>query len=131
LKTLAAVAKGEDPPLTRGVVHALTMLAVDGREWALTALLDAGVPAAEPVRAPVALGVGLVAFRRPDLILTVLSTKPDPKREIELLRDAFDMLSEDFEEERFYVATRQAYWSAPAESARRRTAEQLIGMLDF
>ena len=50
---------------------------------------------------------------------------------VELLRDAFDMLAEDFEEERFYVAVRQAYWAAPAGSARRRVAEALIQKLEF
>jgi len=130
-KTLSSVSKGEDPALLRGVVHALTMLAVDGRRWALEALLDAAGPASETVRAPMALGVGLVALRKPGLVLDVLMERPDARQAIELLRDAFDMLSEDFEEERFYVAIRQEYWSAPAGSTRRRTAEQMIEVLEF
>ena len=49
---------------------------------------------------------------------------------IELLREAFDMLEEDFEEERFFVAVRRTYWQA-AEHAHRRTAEALIRKLEF
>ena len=47
------------------------------------------------------------------------------------LLEAFDMLSEDFEEERFYVEIRNAFWSAPEGSPRRRAAERLIATLEF
>jgi hypothetical protein len=50
---------------------------------------------------------------------------------VELVRDAFDMLSEDFEEERFYAAVRRIYWDAPAGSARRRGADVLIETLEY
>ena len=49
----------------------------------------------------------------------------------ELLRDAFDMVAEDFEEERFYVSVRRAYWAAPEGSTRRSVAAQLIDVLEF
>jgi hypothetical protein len=45
--------------------------------------------------------------------------------------DAFDMLSEDFEEERFFIAVRDAYWAAPDGSPRRAAAERVIGTLEF
>ena len=48
-----------------------------------------------------------------------------------LLGEAFDMLEEDFEEERFYVAVRRAYWTAPQESPRRNITAALIQSLDF
>ena len=41
------------------------------------------------------------------------------------------MLSEDFEEERFFVEMRRAYWAAAAGSARRRVTEALIQKLEF
>ena len=49
----------------------------------------------------------------------------------ELLREAFDMLEEDFEEERFFVSVRRGYWQAPAGSAARTVSETLIRKLEF
>jgi HEAT repeat protein len=126
----AAAAEGYQP-LLRGAVHALGVLARRGRADALGALLDAGVPAADPARAPIALGVGLVALRDPEVLLRVLEPRADRTAAIELLRDAFDMLAEDFEEERFYVEVRRAYHAAAADSPRRALAEALIRTLEF
>ena len=50
---------------------------------------------------------------------------------IELLREAFDMLEEDFEEERFFVTVRRAYWQAPQGSPARKVAEALVLKLEF
>ena len=85
----------------------------------------------DDVRSPVALGVGLVALRRPDLVLDAFDSRVDLDRACDLLQDAFDMLAEDFEEERFYAAVRKAYWAAPADSPRRRTAEAIMRKLEF
>jgi len=41
------------------------------------------------------------------------------------------MLSEDLEEERFFVEIRRAYWAAPETSVRRRVAQTLIDKLEF
>jgi hypothetical protein len=79
----------------------------------------------------VALGVGLVALRRPELVLGAFEARGELDRAVELLRDAFDMLAEDFEEERFYVAVRKAYWAAEPGSARRRVAEAIMRALEF
>ena len=49
----------------------------------------------------------------------------------ELLREAFDMLEEDFEEERFFATVRRAFWQAPEGSGARRVAETLIRRLEF
>jgi hypothetical protein len=48
-----------------------------------------------------------------------------------LLGEAFDMLEEDLEEERFFVAVRRGYWSAPAASSARKIATALIQTLEF
>ena len=116
----------------RGVVRALGDLAahVDGSRHS-TALLDAGIKAREEARGPIALGVGLVALRDPAVVLGALEALKDPAAAIELVRDAFDMLNEDFEEERFFVEMRRAYWAAAAGSPRRRITEALIQKLEF
>jgi hypothetical protein len=108
------------------------VLAVRNNAAALTALLDAGVPAKEPARAPIALAVGLVALRNPDLLLTVLQPRPDREGVLMLLQDAFDMLSsEDYELERFYVDVRHVYWAATPNSPQRQLAEAMIRKLEF
>jgi HEAT repeat protein len=132
-QTLAFALRTEGhQPLLRGAVHALSMLALAGKPEPWKALLDGGTAAStDAMRSPVALGVGMIAIRRPELVLDAFEARPDLDASIDLLRDAFDMLAEDFEEERFYVAVRRAYWTATPGSARRRTAEALIQKLEF
>lgn len=131
-KTLAFTARDPDEqPVLRGVVHALGVLATHGQGWALTALLDAGVPASDPARAAIALGVGLVTLRATPLMLRVMESRGNRAGVAELIRDAFDMLSEDLDEERCYAELRRAYWAAPAGSATRATAEMMIRELEF
>jgi hypothetical protein len=79
----------------------------------------------------VALGVGLVALRDPALVLRTLARSPARAQAVLLLRDAFDMLNEDFEEERFFVAVRRAFWAAADGSAERDVADALIRVLEF
>jgi HEAT repeat protein len=123
--------KAQDIVLLRGVAHALGMLAASGHPWPLTALLDAGVSAQDPERETIALTVGLVALRRPLLLLDALTARPATDQAADVVLDAFDMLSEDFEEERFFIAVRDAYWAAPDGSPRRAAAERVIGTLEF
>jgi HEAT repeat protein len=118
-------------PMVRGVAHALGLLASRGRKDALVLLLDRGVASTDPVRSPLALTVGLVALRNPELLMATLEARSDRDGVVALLRDAFDMLSEDFEEERFFVAVRQAYWAAAEGSPRRAVADFLIEKLEF
>jgi hypothetical protein len=126
-----AVESPDHQPLLRGVAHALGVLAVKGRPWAADALLNAGVKAAESARAPIALSVGLLALRNPDQLCGALERRTDVATAVDLVRDAFDMLSEDFDEELFYTAVRRMYWEAPEGSARRRTAQLLIDQLEL
>lgn len=118
-------------PLLRATAAALAALAVAGRQDAFEALLEAGVPAAEPARAPIALAVGRVAVRHPSLALAALERHRSSRDAALILRDAFDMLEEAFEEEQFFAAVRRAYWDAPAGSRRRAAAEQLMATLEF
>lgn len=130
--TLTFAAGNQDfQPLLRGAVHAFGMLAMRGDEAALNALFDAGIPAQDPARAPIALGIGLVALRNPSVMLKVIEARKDFNGAADLLRDAFDMLSEDYEEERFYVEIRKAFYAAPDGSVRKRVAQSLIDKLEF
>jgi hypothetical protein len=128
--TFSATSQGYQP-LLRGAVHGFGMLAARGDEAALNALFDIGVPSQDPARAPIALGVGLVALRNPLLMLKVIEARKDFEAAGDLLRDAFDMLSEDYEEECFYVEIRRAFYAAPEGSLRRRVAQALIDKLEF
>ncbi len=128
--TFAATTSGYQP-LLRATAHALAAVAASGDRRALNALIDVGVPAQDPARSPIALAVGTAALHDPVFLLDVLAERHDVDAVCSLLRDAFDMLEEDYAEEQFYVAIRRAYWSAPANSARRAAAERLIQVLEF
>lgn len=117
--------------LLRASATSLAALAVAGHADAFTTLVDAGVPARDPARAPIALAVGTVAARNAPLALTALEGRQDLDEAVLLLRDAFDMLEEDYEEERFFVSVRRAYWDAPEGSQRRRVCDALIQKLEF
>jgi HEAT repeat protein len=132
-KTLDFASRNADhQPLLRGAVHALGMLALRGDAEAFATLLDTGVAAtADATRAPLALEVGSIALRRTAFLVTTLEARTDLDAVVELLRDAFDMLSEDFEKEMFYVEVRKTYWSSADGSAAKRVAEALIQRLEF
>jgi HEAT repeat protein len=117
--------------LLRGAASGLAALGVAGNEEAVQTLIDAGIPTQDPARAAIALALGTVALRNHSLLLRVLEKQKDPAGALELLREAFDMLEEDFEEERFFVFVRKAYWQASAGSATRKTADGLIQKLEF
>jgi hypothetical protein len=117
--------------LLRGAAHALGALATRGDQAALATLFDAGIPAADASRAPIALAIGAAAVRDPAATLRLLGERKDQTAAIELLRDAFDMLEEDFEEELFYVDVRRAYWGAPEGSTARNVAAAVIEKLEF
>ena len=117
--------------LVRGAASGLAVLAVSGNEDAARTLIEAGTPTRDPARAAIALALGTVALRNTPLMLRVLEKQKDPAGGLELLREAFDMLEEDFEEERFFVFVRRAYWQAAPGSATRKTADALIQTLEF
>ena len=87
--------------------------------------------ARDPARAPIALAAGAVALRNPGLTLEGLAMRPDREAALELLREAFDMLEEDYLEERFFVFVRRAYWEAPEGSPLREVGAALIRRLEF
>lgn len=125
----------EDTPgyqeLLRAAATGLGALASRGHEPSLELLFDTGIPSEDPVRAPVALAVAQAALRDPAMLLRVLNGQSDRAGASLLLAEGFDMLEEDYDEERFYAAVRRAYWAAPEGSPTRALCEQVITRLDF
>jgi hypothetical protein len=78
-----------------------------------------------------ALAIGTVAIRNPTLMLQWLESRADLADSSALLAEAFDMLEEHYEEERFFVTVRRAYWHAAEGSPARRVTAALIGKLEF
>ena len=117
--------------LVRGAAAGLGHIARQGNDEALRILFDVGIPSQDPIRAPLTLAIGLVALRNTPLLLKSLQTRADQPEAIGIVAEAFDMLEEDLEEERFFVAVRKEYWAAPDGSPMRKLCEQLINKLDF
>jgi len=121
--------------LIRNASTALSELATAGQQRALDALFELGVNASESARAPIALALGKVALRNPEIVQNTLvdaaSEATMPEAELLLLRDAFDMLDEDFAEERFYVLMRQGYWEGFGSAKARAVAAAAIRVLEF
>jgi HEAT repeat protein len=117
--------------LLRGSAAALGVLAISGRQDAAVQLIVQGGPARDPARAAIALALGTVAVRNTPLILQVLEQDGMLEPGAALLHEAFDMLEEDYEEERFFATVRRAFWRAPEGSAARRVAETLVQKLEF
>jgi HEAT repeat protein len=117
--------------LIRSSAAGLGAIGAHGNPDAVTILLDIGVPSEDPLRAPVALALGLVALRNPPVLLKVLETRKDRDQAVSLIAEGFDMLEEDLEEERFFALVRRTYWSAADRSPTRSLCEYLITKLDF
>ena len=110
---------------------AVSMAGRQGSETALRALIDVGVEAADPVRAPIALAVGTVALRTPATMISALANRSDLRSSLLLVRDAFDMLDEDMAEERFYVLMRANFWDETENPVTRSVAEAAMEILEF
>jgi HEAT repeat protein len=117
--------------LVRGSATGLASLAASGREAAAAELISQGAPTRDPARAAIVLALGTIALRNTPLMLKVLQGEGMLEPGSDLLREAFDMLEEDFEEERFFVTVRKSYWQAPAGSPARTVYETLIRKLEF
>jgi hypothetical protein len=127
-----AMAADDQQPLLRSAVHGLAVLAQAGKGDMLKVLLDAGARSTSNAsRSPIALGVGVTALRQPRLLLEALETWQDLNGAMGVLRDAFDMLAEDLEEELFCVVVRRLGAEAAAGSKRRAVTDALIGALEF
>lgn len=126
-----AVANTGFQDLLRAAARSLGALGAAGHEDAAGALIDLGVPARDPARSPLALALGTIALRNTALVVKLFRARSDRREAALLLRDAFDMLEEDFDEERFFADVRHIYWNSPADSADRAVAKTLIETLEF
>jgi len=131
--TLAFAASNDGfQPLLRSAAHSLGAIAARGDQAAFKSLIDVGINANDQANGPIALALGGAAVRQPAALMTALASRTaDQDKAIGLLRDAFDMLEEDFAEEMFYVVVRRAYWTAADGSAERRLAEAVLQKLEF
>ena len=117
--------------LARSAADALGVLARSGRATAWDTLITIGEPSVDPVRAPIALAAAGAAVGNPAAALAALERASDPRAALLLLRDGFDMLSEDLAEERFYARIRALYWQAAAGSPARTRIQRVMTTLDF
>lgn len=126
-----AIANPGYQELLRAAAGGLSAVAVAGNQEAAATLFERGGPTRDPERAAIALALGTLALRNTTVTLKALEGQTALDPAIELLREAFDMLEEDMEEERFYVTVRRAYWAAAAASSARKIADLLIQKLEF
>ena len=117
--------------LLRPAVAGLGALAARGDAAAFQVLIDEGIPSQDPARAPIALALGTVAVRNPQFTVSSLEKQQNLEGAIDLLREAFDMLEEDYDKEQFYIAVRKLYWQSEPGSPTRRVSGMLIQKLDF
>ena len=128
----SAARAGTPPAVLRATVAALGAVAAAGNRAATEALVTLG-PRGGAVRAPAALALAAAAVRAPDHMLGWLDAAPATLREpaIELLKEGFEDLEEDFGEEMFFAATRATYWKADDKSGTRTLTATLIQQLEF
>jgi hypothetical protein len=130
---VAAASSDEGRPSTiRGAIDALEAVAQNRNQAALTALITMGVKQ-NALRERVAVSVASVALRQPDWVVEQIGAADQSTREtvITMLKDGFDSLDEDFNEEQFFAAVRAGYWRVPDGSAMRALAATLIQRLEF
>jgi HEAT repeat protein len=123
---------GTATAVVRASIGALGDLAGSGHKGATDALAALGLSAPN-LRAQVALAFAAAAVRSPSHVLGWLDAAPATTREgvIELLKEGFEDLEEDFGEEMFFATTRATYWKADEKSPTRMLSATLIQKLEF
>jgi HEAT repeat protein len=120
------------PEAVRAAVAALGAIALEDAA-ARTVLLALAQDAPERVGHEVALAFSGVALRRPAEVLMWLTAASEGERSkaIELMREGFESLEEDFAEEQFFATIRAAYWKETEGSSTRNLIATLIEKLEF
>jgi hypothetical protein len=116
----------------RGAIDGLEAIAQNRNETALSGLYKLSSQGAD-MRERVAVAIASVALRQPDWIVEWLNMTDDATRAsvITMLKDGFDSLEEDFDEEQFFAAVRAGYWRAAEGAPARALASTLIQKLEF
>ena len=129
----AARSPAARPETARAAIAALGVVAAQGQAVALQALMGLANEDAERLRREATFAFSGVALRQPDEIIMWLGAAPDDvrARAIDLLREGFEGLEEEFAEEYFFAVARAAYWRADEGSARRTSIATLIDRLEF
>lgn len=120
------------PEVVRAAVAALG--AVARRDvTARAALMALAEGASDGLAHEAALALSGVALREPaDVVMWLAATSADERsRAIELLRQGFESLEEDFAEEQFFAAARAAYWKEADGSPTRAVVAMLLEKLEF
>jgi hypothetical protein len=120
------------PQAARASIAALSAIAVKPEPAAITALFSlARTSGALTTEAAVAFSA--VAVRAPAPLLAWLDATDDVNRAaaIDVLRDGFERLEEDWAEEQFFAAARAAYWGAAETSPTRTRIAGLLDKLEF
>jgi len=116
----------------KNAARALGLLARDGRQSALIAIIDAGVAAQGDARETAAIELGVVALRAPQLIVAALAKRANYAPALDLLAEAFELLSsEDFLIERFALNMRNPLLPVRAGAPERRVLDEIIRKLGF
>jgi HEAT repeat protein len=124
------------PNVTTGIVRAtvtgLSAIAASGNYAATGALLTLASRGGG-LRDESALGFAATAVRNPGHMLAWLTAAPEPTRgvAVDLLKQGFEDLEEDFGEEQFFAEARAYYWKVPDGSSGRTLAASLIQKLEF
>jgi HEAT repeat protein len=128
--TQAANSRVSSRDTVRAAILGLSTVALASND-ALSAL--AGLTSNEAVRDDAVLRLGGVGLKAPTRMLAWLEAEPASRHAaiVDDLREAFDRLEEDFAEERFFAATRAAYWNAPEGSSTRTLMATVIEKLGF
>ena len=129
---VVAASSDESRPRERqGAIDALEALAQGRDEAALAGLIR--LEKQSELRERIAVAVASVALRQPDWIVERIQAVEEAAREsvITMIKDGFDSLEEDYDEEQFFAALRAGYWRAADGSAGRSLAATLIQRLEF
>ena len=120
------------PDVVRAALNAVAAIG-ETEPAARETLVRAAIDAPDRLRGDVALAFSALALRRPAEVIAWLGQASNEVRglAIELLREGFESLEEDFAEEQFFGVARAAYWTAAEASAGRIMTATLIDRLEF